>query len=410
MALKKKMSKNYRCGLCKIYCGRRYCLRRNKDICWHCCNAMRVDLKCPGECFFILKSASDKDSRLFMQSNVYSYAELSELIKLNFDKWTLEPFSEGKQSPLLMCETEEGRKIIREFILPFIKQLPPDTGEYINKKLGLGIDLEGTAEHPENLVRNFLDHVIALEWDSAAEYLVSLTIKEQNPTLEGYDFKSNLSNILSENKALNAIEKYDFLECGFTKDENPHMIVTVEVNLKKIISFIMVQENGIWGIESIFYGDVKEYQQIEQLEKLTVDNISKNLVKVVKQNLKILSQKVILSSNLFFHTANQCLFEGEYNFALNFFHKAYTLSPNFLNTLISIANTNIELKKPGPARQALEVARLLQKDNPFTEFCFIKLDVLEGRIEKAKSDLEKFSEKFPDFVYTESLRKALKNV
>ena len=101
-------TKPKKCFKCQTHKGKRYCLRKNKHICWICCNEYRVDMKCPAECEY---RADESENLLESKIKADSLAEYYDFIDKHTHLWLA---IRDKYIPSEMKQTPEGKKEIEE--------------------------------------------------------------------------------------------------------------------------------------------------------------------------------------------------------------------------------------------------------------------------------------------------------
>lgn len=242
--------KKDRCKTCGDERAIRYCLRRNKDIGWKCCNGYRADGKCPEACPFTPKFADTSSPLPQIKSD--SGTEFLDFLDKYLQLWIYSKVeSLDNKTPLELSQSIEGKAKLTEWLTNYSYT---DIGilSLLRKKLNL--DLTSPAEtvsNPESLASDYLDAVIANDWDKVISYhSISNDVSSEIYSL--------LLSELSKHPILKKVKRYSIINAGFTEDKK-QAFVFCEINSKENWTFIFVQSKAVWYIYQTISGTLQDY-------------------------------------------------------------------------------------------------------------------------------------------------------
>lgn len=234
-----------RCKICHKERALRLCPRKDKGLCYRCCNELRIDLKCPQDCPY---APALKDDSIFPSFKAVNNIELTEVNKLYIDRWVnkksefldgLSPIELKEKDPKLLLERFGGFQYPGNF--------PVD---YLMQRLGLSIESITLPQTAEEVVAAYLDDVIALEYDNLRSYT-----SNSSPLA---DLAERYKRIVSKIAKYKKLTKYSFIHTGLSEDAQ-QAIVFVELNLKDEFSFVLRYNEGKWYIRQTINGNPSEY-------------------------------------------------------------------------------------------------------------------------------------------------------
>lgn len=238
------MSKD-RCRKCYSERATRQCLRFDRVICWDCCNSIRVDMKCPLDCPYTPKQLSDCPFPAFKaDTNHEAISAMSSYI----NRWVGKKLDvlDGR-SPLEAAQKDQAGTIkwLSGFSYPGNFPL-----EYLMTKLGLSYEPIPAKSDPEDIVAQYLNSVISLEFQNTREY----TTNDSQIDELGERYSELISNIPFFKK----IKKYSFIHTGISED-GAQAIVFIELNHKQEWCFILRNISDNWRIRQSIIGNPSRF-------------------------------------------------------------------------------------------------------------------------------------------------------
>ncbi|NLK50177.1 MAG: tetratricopeptide repeat protein [Candidatus Cloacimonetes bacterium] len=240
--------KSNRCRICHSERGNRECPRRNKTIGWHCCNEMRVDLKCPSSCSYA--GTRDKEGKSpFPAFKSESTTEFVHAIKLYMDFWIHHPLAAlDDNSPAAMAKDEPSKLMDWLGSFRYPASFPMN---YLLQKLGLPHQKDSDTDNPEYIAKSYLESVMIHDWQA----LRDMTINQDDDN----DLAIRYQEIISAIPALNRIKHYEIIHAGIA-DDGITALVYLEVNHRYDWTMIFSNIKGRWllrqqlaGNPSLFY-------------------------------------------------------------------------------------------------------------------------------------------------------------
>ncbi|MDY6914834.1 MAG: tetratricopeptide repeat protein [Candidatus Cloacimonadota bacterium] len=379
--------KSNRCQKCKQLRGNRFCLRIGKDICWKCCNEMRVDQKCPEAC----KYALHKVSELQFKTNTDSQYEYDDLLKKEIDHWIRNPQKvfEGK-IPLKMSEKEKGRKQLEDFFAKYsaLKYIPVN---YLFKRLNLyNVKPESKEIYPELVAFEFMDKIVEQDWEATIDFLYN---KKQ---YKNQELKNNYIKRNEKNKFLRKIDYYELISAAYSKDRK-QALVHLEGAGKYDITIVMKRIKNEWLVGSKIFGKPEIYNsESEALQQIAI-LLSKNQTGNAYELLKKYSSIYIDSADLQYYWGLYYTFERRNKQALEHFFNAIEIDPEFIEAKYNYAYMLQTEKK---FEKAKKIYKEIIKKNPKEKKSLNNLAWLyieEGRKDDAKNLLERCLKIDPEF-------------
>lgn len=249
--------KSDRCRICRSERAIRTCARRRKDIGWRCCNEMRVDKRCPAECAYALKEGENNPLPAFKADSV---TEFNHALKLYLDLWISLPQSalDGK-TPAVMA-AEDGKRLL-EWLAGYQYPLHFPMN-YLLGKLGLQKVPEAEISDPERIATDYLNNVIAMEWDKLRQYTINRDAEE--------DLVQRYMEIVKNIPMLKRAEHHNIIHAGIA-DDGVTAMVYVEINRRHDWTLIFGKQGEVWrlrqqinGSPKLFYELNKRHGQIAQ--------------------------------------------------------------------------------------------------------------------------------------------------
>jgi len=237
--------KTTRCQNCYTERLMRDCPRKNKKICWHCCNELRCDGKCPTSCAYAPREVENSP---FPSFKADSQSENSDVIKLFIDLWSgrphpgldnLAPRKLAADDPQRLLEWLSGFQFPSTFPL-----------EYLMQKLALPHQNIPPLIDPESVVSEYLDCLISLEWNELRQYTIN--------TGKLPDLAERYAELLSSITTLKKVDSYSILNAGLGENGGS-AIVYVELNHKTDWTFVLTFKDNNWLIRQNIAGSPQHY-------------------------------------------------------------------------------------------------------------------------------------------------------
>ncbi|MCK4957490.1 MAG: tetratricopeptide repeat protein [Candidatus Cloacimonetes bacterium] len=343
-----KILKSNRCKKCKKRRGTRFCLRSGKNICWHDCNILRVEMKCSDNCRYALKTADDSD--LFsIKTNANSNAEYQDLLKRQIERWVMLPQEIfGGKTPVRMAENETDKKLLMEFFSQFDqnKQIPLS---YLYHKLSMdypNVMDEDIIDH-ESVANEYLNKLIEQDWESTIEMLY---LNEQYADAE---YKENYLNRLSSNKIIKKLVEFDLISAALNKEQN-QALVHYEVNGKYDLTILLRKRGEDWKVGAKIFGEPDLFSRENEAIKQVATLLSQNQLAHAFDILKKYSAIFTDSPDFQYYWGFYYLLSKMEQKAKPFLFNAVEIEPGFFDAKALYATTLISEKKYDRAKKLYE--------------------------------------------------------
>lgn len=241
--------KKERCSICREERSVRYCLRRNKDIGWQCCNSYRSDGKCPEACPYTPKPATSSSPLPQIKSD--SRAEFIDYLQRYLHYWAFSKLTAlDDRTPDELIKTEAGKALLSQWLSGFSY---PDSDVLIllNNKFDLNLPIpRQIKKNPEDIAAQYLEAVIASDWDKVLSFHLQNNIPSETIT--------HLIRKLSSHPVLRKVKKFSIINAGFTEDHK-QSFVFFELNNKENWTMVFVATNAEWKLYQTINGTLQDY-------------------------------------------------------------------------------------------------------------------------------------------------------
>ena len=317
-----------RCKICKDHRQRRFCPRKGKEICYHCCLDMKMDMKCPDECSYGLKKQNKGGTFLNFSTKVDSITENYELMKRQIDRWFVMPskaFSE--RIPSRMIKTEEGKEELRKFFDN--SKIPQNIPiSYLYHKIGFA--KEEKLDNYETISSEYLDKIIEQNWEATIDFLHNKEIYKVD------DFKRKYITRISKNKIVKKITSYDLLASALSEKQDESMVL-FEVNRKYLMLITLKLTDEKWRVKQKILGDFEAYYNLGKAIHSVVAKLSQQQLGNVYEILKQKSQIYPDNPDMMYYWGIYYSLSEDLDNALSYFLSAYELDQNFEEAIYNIA-------------------------------------------------------------------------
>jgi tetratricopeptide (TPR) repeat protein len=344
--------KKERCKNCREERAVRYCLRKNREIGWKCCNGYRVDGKCPEACQYTPRK-SETDSPL-PQIKSDSRAEFLDFLDRYLQLWIYNQTDalDGK-SPQELSHNQEGRERLKDWLGNFSY---PDPGvlSILNSKLNLDLGVPAeTPANPETIAKQYLDAVIEQDWDKVIGFhLISKDCPEE--------IMESLIKELASHQTLKKTRQWETVNAGFTEDHK-QAFVFCELNGIENWTFIFVAFDGSWHLYQTIHGTLQDYYAQKTLFKDIALHISKKDDNSAYSLISQAEKRYPLCADIRYYYGLYFLLLGRPEDAKNSYLKAIALEPNWQEPRFQLG---MLLLNDRDYESALDIFLRLAEQNP----------------------------------------------
>ncbi len=278
-----------RCKQCKKERALRLCPRRNKGLCWKCCNALRVDLKCPESCPYAGKIDSDNAFPTFRSDNNSEYKQINQSY---IDVWINKTISdwEGLSPAQLRKQDKDALlKKLSEYQYPGNFPIA-----YLMNRLDLETEKIAQPKSPDDIVAAYLDDIIALDFDK----LITHTLNK----LDFKDTQDRYAKIIRQNPYFKKLKRYSFIHSGLAEDGS-QAIVFVELNLKEEYTFILRNDDNKWYIRQSIAGNPSLYFKQNDAYAAIAQHLSENKLEDAFYDISEAMRSYPDSADLYYYRA-----------------------------------------------------------------------------------------------------------
>lgn len=377
-----------RCNLCYTERWVRECPRKKKKLCWHCCNDLRCDSKCPTECPYAPKAA---EGSIFPVFKADSLTEATNVLKLFIDLWigwenalldNRSPLSVAKDNPAKIVSWLSGFQYPVHFPLNYLMQklsIPTTETEK---------DAQPLPSHHEDCVHAYMNALIRLAWDE----LRPLSIN-QNPV---NDLSERYREILAAVPALSRISTYSIIHSGIG-DDGISALVALELNHKQDWTLLLSNSSGAWKVRQNIAGNPQAYWAQNQVNTNIAEALGKaedgKVWDLITTNLKIYPD----SPDLYYYRGLYWQLVKQTDQAKVDFFNAISLDNAWIEPYFHLGTIYLANNDFTQARVWFAELCLLQPDNPNALNNLAACYAGEGLHTEAKELWEKLLSQFPTF-------------
>ncbi|MDD4156537.1 MAG: tetratricopeptide repeat protein [Candidatus Cloacimonetes bacterium] len=402
-----------KCAQCKKYNGKRFCLRLNKHICWHCCNDLRIDLKCPAECEYSQrdlpenKNIKDEHKNLVQNYKTDSKAEVMDYLEKSYKIYlSKENPIFNKQIPMILKESSEGKKLLIDkfselnlhiAIIPIFEKLLKIKG--IKTKYADTVDVF-TQKTAEDIAVEFITYLAEQQWDRVTDYFKDI----EDNYLKNPKTVELIISKLKDLKLIKNLNYFDVLSSGLATDIRS-AFCTFEINYKDYLTVFLIntasKENPYWAIDSIIIGEVNlAFSEADSLAFIA-SALSKEEYDKAFQLIKQLENIYFLSPDLYYYKGLYFSMKGENEKALKAFEEAGILDINFAEAYYNQAFIHHSEKQLDKAKELYNKCLDLQKNNVNALNNLGTICLYEKEYDKAEEYFKKCLSISPKFKYAQ---------
>jgi tetratricopeptide (TPR) repeat protein len=344
--------KKERCKACREERAARYCLRKNKEIGWKCCNGYRADGKCPEACQYTPQKSESASPLPQIKSD--SRREFLDFLDRYLQYWIYTKIETlDNQSPLDLSRSADGMEKLKDWLSTFSY---PDPGvlALLNSKLDMELTIPTeTVTNPETVTQQYLDAVIAQDWDRVIGFHI---LAEDCPE----DILEALTKDLASHTALKKTKQWEVINAGFTEDHK-QAFVFCELNGIENWTFIFVVLEGKWHLYQTIHGTLQDYYAQKNLFRDIAMQITRKDDSAVYGLLPPAEKRYPLCADLQYYYG---LFHTLLNRpadAKTAFLKAIALEPNWQEPRFQLAMLHLNARE---YETALTIFLRLAEQNP----------------------------------------------
>jgi tetratricopeptide (TPR) repeat protein len=344
--------KKERCKNCREERAVRFCLRKNRDIGWKCCNGYRSDGKCPEACQYTPQSTETSSSLPQIKSD--SRAEFLDFADHYLQFWIHAKIEAlDNRSPQDLSQTTNGTDNLKNWLGSFSY---PDSGvlALLNNKLNLKLDIpKDSAVNPESVVKHYLDAVIAQEWDKVIGFHI-LSEDVSAETLEA------LTKDTASHPALKKTRQWEIISAGFTEDHK-QAFVFCELNGIENWTFIFVALESKWHLYQTIHGTLQDYYAQKNLFRDIATQLTKRDDSAVYGLLPAAEKRYPLCADIQYYFGLYYSLLDRPADAKTAYLKAIALEPNWHEPRFQLAMLHLSARE---YETALSMFTKLAEQNP----------------------------------------------
>ncbi len=382
----KKLFKTDRCVKCKDNKGSRFCLRLGKDICWSCCNKLRIDLTCSENCKYALQEYEQKGMFQF-KAHTESFSEYISLIKESMTKWMMsEQEAFDNQVPILMADDPENKEILQKYLnsVNFPDFFPV---KYLYKKLKLPARNTPVLINHESVANRFLDLSIENSWDEAVKLLDYY--RDEVPI-------EIIKKHLLLCKHQDRIRSRDVLTSATTKDNNS-ALVHYEINKAFELTLHVVNRNGEWRVKSRIFGPPTLFHDETTICKQIAVFLQTQDLSTTFDMLKKYLDVYPDSPDLNYYQGMYQLFHNRFEAAAEWFEAALILEPSVYEAKYNLAFINQVTKKTDIAEKMYKELLTRNKQDVRVLNNLASINYENNKLEEAKKYVDECLKLHPDY-------------
>ncbi len=348
------------CKICKTNPGHRFCVQKGKDICWKCCNEIRISGKCPNACrFHIENMPEDLKDKTGLAVAVESLSEYEDLQKRIIDIWVLKKQTvfEG-EIPVKLVENNEGKnKIINYLSSIKINESAEFSYNYLLKRLKINDENLQKIHTYETTAKSFLEDIITLDFEKLPQYFIN------NEQYKNAEFLNNFVRRFKNIKFFKKMSDYFIIGSGISKEGNSALVHAL-LNNKNHLTMTMIKFGTKWKISNFYFGEPNLVNSETE--------VYKNIALLLNKNEKIKALELLDKQNKIFpNSADIHYYYGIYflNFAGNF-KKAIThyftsieIDPEFSESYFGLATSYLLDKDSENAKKYYQLAYSKNKED-----------------------------------------------
>ncbi|MFA5465319.1 MAG: tetratricopeptide repeat protein [Candidatus Cloacimonadales bacterium] len=318
-----------RCKICKKIIGHRYCLRTDKHICWHCCNKMRTDFKCPPTCEYYLKPIESATAKIEINAKVDSKSEFDDLNRLIADYWMNHEVQDlDKNIPILMLNNETQRESLHKYLSNVT--LPENIKEYLFKRLEMPYKKQEKEKHYEDYALEFIEYILQDNFEAALNlYLPFLSTKNE------YNHKLLLEHFNSHH-ALRKLSNFELIASGMSTQEN-EAFVSFELNNNQEYSVILVPGYNKWVVKYHAFGAINLVRTENEALRIVANALSQQNTETAYKYLSNYKQIYYFSPDMHYYDGLYYSIKEEIKFAIKAYELSIALDPFFVEAYYNLA-------------------------------------------------------------------------
>ncbi len=327
--------KKERCKACHEERAVRYCLRRNKNIGWQCCNGYRADGKCPTECPYTPKSQAQGSPLPEVKTD--SRAEFIDYLKKYLPLWVRTSRTElDDKSPLELSADSTGKERLAEWLRTFSY---PDAEilNLLNQALTLDLTIPPADTHnPEQIVAAWLQTVVAHDWDAAMAFFSLDQLSDD-------EVKESLLADLAAHPVLRKTTRFQIINAGFTEDRK-QAFVFCELNGKENWTAVLISGQTGWRLYQNVRGTLQDYYAQKELFRKLALALNEGKTDTGAELIAEAFSRYPLCPDAYYYKGLMESRQGRLGKAKQAFEQAHALEPQWNEPLFNLALINMQNK------------------------------------------------------------------
>ena len=377
-----------RCNSCYTERIVRECPRKKKKLCWHCCNELRCDTKCPSSCPYAPK---DADNSIFPIFKADSLTEANHVLKLYIDLWVgRENVLLDMRSPLSVAQSNSSEivKWLTGFQYPAHFPL-----SHLMNRLGIATvaaqDNDNQVPvHHEDCVHTYMNALVRLAWDEIRQCSINSSLME--------DLSLRYKELLSAVPALAKISTYSIIHSGIA-EEGSSALVYLELNHKTDWTLLLSNIDGEWRVRQNISGPPQAYFAQNQIYTDIAAALGKaeddKVWKLISSNLKIYPD----SPDLYYYRGMYWQIVKQNDKAAVDFFNAIALDNAWIEPYFHLGTLYLAKNDFAQARLWFSELCAIQPDNPNAQNNLAACFAGEGKHQEAKDIWERLVRQYPGF-------------
>ncbi len=321
--------KKDRCNLCKDERAVRFCLRKNKDIGWLCCNELRINGKCPAPCVYTPITV-DSSSSVLPKIKVDSGTEMNDYLHKFLHLWIYTPNAElDNLSPQQLCQTDNGRQKFSSWLLKYDHH-DMTALRILNRILNLALPYGENDGGFEKTAEEFLNILITQDWQALLPFFPQADIRLELNLIPYLLEKLQTTDLLTK------VKHWQLVNAGFSEDKKEGFTFC-EVNQKYNLTLLFCLENGCWKISQLICGTIQDFYAQKQIYENLAVSLSQEKIQQSSDLLEKAAAFYPLSADLAYYKGLYYMLQKDYSTAKTHFSFAAAREPKWREPIFQLS-------------------------------------------------------------------------
>jgi hypothetical protein len=343
------------CKKCNEERAVRFCLRKDKDYGWSCCNELRSDGKCPPACPYTPKHSDAQTA--FPAIKADSKKELLDFVERYLQLWIHKPMEQLNGAvPHQLSLTDEGRARLTDWLSGF-SYPDPRLIIKLNEKLSLQLAVPKPQFNDiEQLTADYLDTLITQDWDRL------IAMHTLYPEYQQPDNLERIVRYLAKHPLLKKITRWTLINAGYAEDRS-QAFVFCELNGKENWTMVYANQQDCWQIYQLIRGTVQDYFAQKQLFRELAVALSQGNETISWEKLKEADKRFVLNADVEYYRGLYYLMLKQPDKAKESWLDAVAFDPTWTPALFNLALLDMQEKQFEAAIVRLKQVILLKPDD-----------------------------------------------